>query len=236
VNPSKLLTIAGVPPDLHRQAQDALTLAQGRSSGLFAAKLKTRLLRAGKIAKAMPWEAERLIDVRPDWADDDIAPMLNITGHGDNGPWHETPAGGRPVVGYWLNPDPASDEYREAVAKCYWCPGHHPRSDKARKAWYRRNGGEYRAWSLGIPVDPSLPVERWQGKEGRLSVSVVRCGDAWILNTERRLIGPLVLRGRYGFEVDNVFSGQYSPQMWFPIPGYELRAPVTWSTVPRWEG
>ena len=34
------------------------------------------------------------------------------------------------------------------------------------------------------------------------------------------------------------------PQMWFPVPGYELKAPVTWSTVPgrrmdmqkkRWE-
>jgi len=230
---AKLLTIAGVPPDLRGQALDALTLAQGRSRGLFAAKLKTRLLKAGRIAKAMPWEAERLIEVRPDWADDDIAPMLNITGHGDNGPWHEAPEGGRPVVGYWLNPDPQSDEYREAVAKCYWCPGHHPRSDKARKAWYRRNGGEYRAWRLGQSVDPSLPVQRWQGQDDRLSVSVVRCGDAWIVNTERKY-GPLVLRGRYGFEVDNVFSGQYSPQMWFPIPGYELRAPVTWSTVPRW--
>ncbi|WP_313082526.1 hypothetical protein [Pulveribacter sp.] len=236
---AKLLTVAGVPPDLHPQALASLTYAQGRSRGLFAAKLKTRLFRAGRIAKAMPWDAERLIDVRPDWADDDIAPMLNITGHGDNGPWVFPEGGGidtgRPAQHYWLNPDPASAEYQEAVAKCYWAKGHHPRSQKARKSWYRRNGGEYRAWRLGVPVDPSLPVERWQGRDGRLSVSVVRCGDAWIVNTERRLIGRLSLHGRYGFEVDNVFSGQFSPQMWFPIPGYELRAPVTWSTVPRWE-
>lgn len=230
----ELLAIAGVPPDLHQQAQDAITLAQGRSRGLFAAKAKTRLFRAGRIADAIPWEGARLIDYRPDWADDDIAPMLNITAQGDNNPhWIETPEGGRPVPDVWLNPDPNSDDYREAVAKCYWCKGHHPRSRKARKAWYRRNGGEYRAWRLGVPVDTSLQVQRWQGQDGRLSVEVVRCGEAWIINTSRQY-GLLRITGRYGFEVDNVFGAAGGQQGWFPIPGYELRAPVTWGWRPRW--
>jgi len=61
------------------------------------------------------------------------------TAHGDNVPWAGNP--GRPVPHCWLNPDPQSDEYRDAVAACYWAPGNHPRSKTAVKAWYRRNGG-----------------------------------------------------------------------------------------------
>ena len=54
----------------------------------------------------------------------------------------------------------------------------------------------------------------------------------------------MLFRSRKGYEIDNVFSGDYTPQMWFPIPGYQLRAPVTWSVLPgkaqsmepkRWE-
>lgn len=230
------LRVAGVPEALHAQAIAILLDAEQRARGLTWAKWQGRLFKAGSIAKAMPWEAHRLIDVKPEWARYDIAPMLNITGHGDNGPWVFPEGGdittGRPIQDYWLNPDPASEEYREAVAKCYWCPGNHPRSAKARKAWYQRNGGEYEAWSRGMPVDPELTVERWQGQDGRLSVSVVCCGDAWIVNTRRRLIGRLCWEGRYGYEIDNVMCGQYAPQMWYPIPGYALRAPVAWVTVP----
>ena len=192
--------------------------------------------KAGAIAKAMPWESNRLLDVKPEWARYDIAPMLNITGHGDNGPWVFPDGGdiasGRPIQDYWLNDDSASDEYKLAVSKCYWCPGSHPRSQKARKAWYRRNGGEYEAWSRGMAVDASIPVQRWQGHDGRLSVSVVRCGDAWVVNTRRKLAGSLCIEGRYGYEIDNVMCGDYAPQMWYPLPGYTLRAPVAWVTVP----
>lgn len=226
------LITAGVPEHYHADALRSLDEARERSEGLLWHKLKVRLFKAGKIAKMIPWEADRLVEVDAFMADCDIAPMLNITAHGDNGPWHDTPEGGRPVAGYWLNPDPESEEYQFAVSKNYWCKGQHPRSQKSRKAWYRRNGGEYRAWRLGAPVNPADGIQRWTGTDGKLSVEVCRSGSAWIVKTKRRLIGSLGYETRHGFEVDNVFSGQYSPQMWFPIPGYELRAPVSWSVRP----
>ena len=234
MNLSRMLTIAGVPATLHAEVIDCIDFADDQSDGLLLAKLKIRLLRAGKIAKAMGWEHNRLIEARPEWADCDIAPMLNITANGDNGPWVDTPQGGRPVDAFWLNPDPASEEYAQAVAACYWCKGAHPRSEKARKAWYRRNGGEYLAWDRGVFVDPSNSFQKWQGSEGKLSVTVVRSGGAWLVKVTRKLVGKLSLKTRVGFEVDNVFSGPLAPQMWYPIPGHDLRAPVTWSVLPAW--
>ena len=227
-----MLTIAGVPDYLHPEAIACIELADERSRGLLWHKIKARFFRAGKIAKAMQWHHHRLIDARPEWADWDIAPMLNITGHGDNGPWIDTPDGGRPLQAYWLNPDPDSADYQEAVAKCYWCPGHHPRSRKARKAWYRRNAGEYRAWRLGLPVDTTTKLAVWTGEQGNTAVTVCRSGGAWLIKSSRKVLGKLHIKTRVGFEVDNVFSGQYDPQMWYPLPGVELRAPVTWSVMP----
>ena len=229
---TEYLTLAGVPDGLHAQVIDCMSEARKRSAGLTWAKWRTRLLKAGRIAKAMPWEANRLIDVRPDWADCDIAPMLNITGHGDNGDWVDTPDGGRPDPDRWLNQDPASEDYQEAVAKCYWCPGHHPRSEKARRAWYRRNAGEYRAWRLGLPVDTTTKLAVWTGEQGNTTVTVCRSGGAWLIKSRRKVLGKLHIKTRVGFEVDNVFSGVYDPQMWYPLPGVELRAPVTWSVMP----
>lgn len=236
MNVIKLLTIAGVPVTLHAQAVECIELADQRSRGLLWHKIKARFFRAGQIAKAMQWHHHRLIDARPEWADWDIAPMLNITGHGDNGPWVFPPGGdistGRPIQDYWLNPDPTSADYQEAVAKCYWCPGQHPRSRKARKAWYRRNAGEYRAWRLGLPVDTTTKLAVWTGEQGSTTVTVCRSGGAWLIKSSRKVLGKLHLKTRVGFEVDNVFSGQYDPQMWYPLPGVELRAPVTWSVMP----
>lgn len=236
MNVARLLTIAGVPDYLHPEAVACIELADQRSRGLLWHKIKARLLRAGRIAKAMQWHHHRLIDARPEWADWDIAPMLNVTGHGDNGPWVFPEGGdistGRPIQDYWLNPDPTSADYQEAVAKCYWCPGHHPRSRKARKAWYRRNAGEYRAWRLGLPVDTTTKLTVWTGEQGNTTVTVCRSGGAWLIKSSRKVLGRLHIKTRVGFEVDNVFSGQYDPQMWYPLPGVELRAPVTWSVLP----
>lgn len=239
MNITHLLTIAGVPDSQHGAAIAALMEAEKRAKGLTWAKWQTRLFRAGKIAESIPWLANRLIDVKPEWADCDIAPMLNITAHGDNGPWIDTPEGNRPYQERWLNPDPASEEYQDAVRHNYWCPGEHPRSQKSRKAWYRRNGGEYLAWERGMPVGPLAGVQRWQGRQGSTSVQVMRSGDAWIVNAQRRLLGRLILDTRIGFEVDNIFQeieGRPLAQAWYPCPGYELRAPVTWGTLPAWGG
>jgi len=155
MKPKDALSLVGVPADLHAQAIASLALAKERNRGLTWHKLKVRLFRAGKIAKLLKWGDERLLDVRPDLADWDIEPMTNITAHGDHGPWVFTQDGRLPAPGRWLNPDPASAEYQEAVndpiSQRYF-GGAHPRSPEARKAWYRRNGGAYLAWRRGVPV------------------------------------------------------------------------------------
>lgn len=227
MNLLNLLTTAGVPVHLQPEAIASLQDAERRARGLLWHKVKVRYLRASEIADLLPWEAERLIDKRPDLADWDVAPMVNITAHGDNAPWIPTPDGGRPAPGRWLNSDPASDEYQNAVAANYWLPGTHPRSPESREAWYRRNGGEYRAWRLGCPVDLADGVHTWAAD----GVTVMRCGGAWLVKHSRRF-GPLVLHSRHGYEIDNLQVA--GGQAWYPVAGHDLRAPVTWSTVPRW--
>lgn len=224
-----LLAIAGVPPTLHTQAVASLAKAEENAQGLLWAKWKVRLFCAHKIAKLLRWEDERLLDVAPDLADWDIAPMGNITAHGDNVPWDA--ATRQPAPGQWLDADPASPQYQTATAQNYWCAGEHPRSKASRKAWYRRNAGEYRAWRLGEPVDPANGLTTWRGKAGRRSVTVQRSGNAWLLKVDRRMLGRLGIKTRIGFEVDNVLR-EDGTQLWYPIPGHELRAPVTWSHLP----
>lgn len=233
-----LLTIAGVPEALRVACVENLALAEERSRGMTWHKLKVRLLRAGKIAKMLGWSDNRLIDVAPELASWDIAPMLNITAQGDNGVWVETPEGGRPIENYWLDPRPDSEEYKFAVSRNYWCPGEHPRSEKSRKAWYRRNGGEHEAWMRGWPVHSAATYQTWEGTRGRTWVRVHVCDGGWYVES-RKTFGPLVIVGQYGFEVGNVFHerpGNTRVQAWYPLPGYELRATITWSTIPRWRG
>lgn len=225
---ANLLTIAGVDGSLHAEAIEFLGEAKRRASGLTWRKWWTRLFNAGEIADLLEWSDERLIDVDPSLRDWDIAPMINITAHGDNAPWAPN---GRPVSGAWLNPDPESEEYKAAVASNYWCKGEHPRSHASRKAWYRRNAGEFRAWELGEPVDLDEGVLVWEGYRGKTEVMVMRCGSAWLIKSTRTLFGPLRIKSRMGFEIDNVVT-QYGVQGWYPIAGYSLRAPVTWSVLP----
>lgn len=237
MNTPDLLHIAGVPVPLHTAALESMAEAEHRASGLLWHKLKVRYIHAEKIAQLIPWEAERLIDVRPDLASWDIEPIQHIRSYGDSAPhWHMTPDGGRPVPGAWLDTDPASAEYQEAVASCYWCPGHHPRSRGAVKAWYRRNGGAYEAYQRGLTVNPADGFKQWAGDHDGTSARVSRIGDAWIVAAEKRY-GPLTLRIRKGFEVDNVFGQRRGEmqfvQMWFPIAGHDLRAPATWSMRPK---
>ena len=228
MNLLKLLTTAGVPSHLHPEAIASLQDAERRARGLLWHKIKVRLFRAKKIAEMIPWHADRLIDVRPDLIDWDIAPMINITAHGDNGPWHSTPQGDRPDKAYWLNSDPESEEYKHAVSKNYWCEGEHPRSKKSVKAQYRRNGGEGKAWRLGAPVTRDQYKEPWVGG----GVEVHHNNGAWQITGRTKLWVFLPVKIRFGFEIDNVFCGDYDPQMWYPIDGYELRAPVTWTVMP----
>ncbi len=216
----KHLQAAGVPDHYHAAAVNALQGARERAQGLTWAKWQVRLFKAGKIAKLLPWSAERLIDAHPDLAAWDIAPMVNITAHGDNVPW----PGGRPAPGAWLDDTP------EARAANYWCKGEHPRSVKSRKAWYRRNAGEYEAWARGMPVDLAAGVQVWRGP----GVAVYRCGEAWQIVATVQLVGKLQQRLRVGYEVSNVWNETKGVQAWYPIAGHDLRAPVTWSVLPAW--
>lgn len=216
MNLLKYLQAAGVPVALHQQALESLHTAHQRADGLTWAKWKVRLFKAGEIAKMLPWNAERLINVRPDLANWDIAPMVNVTAHGDNVPWPE----GRPAPGAWLADTP------EARAANYWCPGEHPRSEKSRKAWYRRNAGEYRAWALGWKVTPGAS-RTWTAS----GATVRENNGAWQIVAQDKWLGFIPVKVRVGYEIDNVVRDD-GTQLWYPIPGAELRAPVTWSVLP----
>lgn len=231
MNYLKHLTKAGVPPELHAQAIASFEKARSASKGLFWIKVKARVFLAGKIAELLPWDAERLAEYKPDWACYDIAPAINITANGDNAPWIETPEGGRPIPGRWLNDDPNSVEFKEAVRSNYWKPGHHPRSYESRKAWYRRNGGEYEAFSRGELVGFDIKPTIWRGD----GVVVYNSGPSWIIVVKTKLIGKLVWETRIGFEIDNLWSEKANQQAWYPIPGTQLRAPVTNSSIPQWD-
>ena len=224
---TELLQMAGLDGLNLSHAEDSLEIARENAKGLTWAKWKVRLFKAGKIAKALRWEDERLVDIMPSKADWDIAPMVNITAHGDNVPW----VAGRPVPGVWMNADPESEEYKQAVAANYWCKGEHPRSKKSRKAWYRRNAGEFRAWRMGMQVDPKDKPFKWWGTKGDTNVVVVKMGDAFLLTATEKIFPGLYLKTRIGFEVDNVITPS-GAQGWYPAPGFELRAPVTWSVLP----
>ena len=77
-------------------------------------------------------------------------------------------------------------------------------------------------------VEPGEPEQ----EQGNTTVTVCRSGGAWLIQSRRKVLGKLHIKTRVGFEVDNVFCGDYDPQMWYPIDGYELRAPATWSVLP----
>ena len=61
----KYLLAAGVPSELHDQAISCIGLAKERAKGLVWIKWKTRLFHTKMVSEIIPWEAERLIDIRP---------------------------------------------------------------------------------------------------------------------------------------------------------------------------
>ena len=222
----KLLNIAGVPEDLHEEAVAAIKDAEVDNKGLTLHKLKARYVMAQKIAKKLSWRNNRVIEVLPEMAAYDIAPVTNVTVNGDNAPWEETPLGGRPVEHFWMDTNPESEEYKLAVSKNYWCKGEHPRSAKSKLAQLRRNGGEHEAYTRGRIVDLSQVVQRWAGRDGKKTVQVTHCGDCWIITEKNPVLGKFGWSARYGFEIDNIVTDT-GDQAWFPISGYELKAPVT---------
>ena len=269
----KALQLSGVPEELHEAALSCLQEARRRARGLFVHQLRARLA-AGRIARAMPWEAETVGEVLPAKANYGVVPNWGNGINGDNTPWAEhyrMPDGtvrqvwmlGKPrdgelaptlkaeagadvarrraavlaAGGKWLKDapctlpleldrNPGSLDWRCAVARNYWAKGQHPRSVRARAAWLRRNGGEREAWARGQPLPEGASLSRWRGQQGRWRAEVLHQGDAWQINAQYRLAGRWQLGWRLGFEIDNA-------QHAHPRPGFDRRAPVTWSLRPE---
>lgn len=227
----KYLEQAGVPVDLHKDALKCLEEAKERSKGLLWHKTKVRWLKAGKLAKMIPWEAERLIDVRLDLASYDVAPVENVKILGDFFPWVQTAQGYKPSRGQWLNPDPESEEYKIAVASNKWTPNTHPRSYKSKKNAFRRNGGEYEAWSRGITLPKTLTKDDVQTYRGN-GVVVHHSNGAWQIITRDKWLKIIPVKVRIGYEIDNVYNTTDGIQNWIALDGFDLRAPLSWSIIP----
>ena len=112
----------------------------------------------------------------------------------------------------------------------YWLPGVHPRADESRKAWYRRNAGEYEAWRKGVAIDPALLPQEWSAN----GVTVLHSGGVWQAYGTLQILGPIRRKFDIGYEVGNVFAfvNDKWVQSWYPLPGHELRACVCWVVYP----
>lgn len=229
MNLQNLLRAAGVPAHLHPEALACFSQSK-RDHPSHLRKHWIRLFKAGKIASLLDWQDERLIGRHPELADWDIAPVRNVTCNGDNLPWDET----GPVTGAWLDGDAGSVDYQLAVQRNYWLPGVHPRADESRKAWYRRNAGEYEAWRKGMVTDPALLPQVWSAN----GVTVLRSGHVWQAYGTLPILGPIRWKFDIGYEVGNVFAfvNDKWVQSWYPLPGYELRACVCWVVYPTIKG
>ena len=224
------LRLAGVPSDEISKALPVLKQAGKDARWLNVKKHYTRLFLAKDLAKKLTWENNRLIEIDPKLLEHDIAPMINITVHGDNGPWVDTPEGGRPIENWALDPNPESEEFKKSQAENYWCKGEHQRSPKSMLSFLRRNAGEGRAYMLGKLVNEN-EFKIYRGKKGMLSVVVYKSGDAWLIRAYWNF-GLFRVLSRFGYEVDNFFSGDFAPRMWYPVQGYEPKATLTWTTLP----
>ena len=109
------------------------------------------------------WEAEHL----PRWAwwwDNDAS--INGDRRTDD------PADG--LGGWALRPVPLERDSAEAIAMCYWAPGHHPRSFYARWVWLGlRNRASALSQALGTSADG--PAIIYNGP----TWTITRVGTAW---------------------------------------------------------
>jgi hypothetical protein len=64
-------------------------------------------------------------------------------------------------------------------------------------------------------------------------ITVVNHGDAWQIKRDQHIAFGFGLKYRLGHEIDNVFDLKTGEQRWYPIPGYDLKTPVTWSVLPK---
>ena len=227
MNIAKLIAKTDMPAELQPVAVVTLEAAKRKAKGLNWHKLKVRLFESKKLADKLSWESERLIDVDPALISKDIAPTRSVTAYGDHFDWDEKTH--QPQPGTWLNKDPESAEYKRAVelTKDRYIDLH-PRSGRFHRWWYKRNAGEGEAWARGVAVDMPRRPTVYLGD----GVAVLHSGDAWELLAFRKLVGSFGIVTRVGYEIDNVWHFPKEAQGHYPIEGYELRAPLTWTVLP----
>ena len=213
-------------------ASGSFKRAEDAMKGILKIKFLGRWWYNKAIAKRLSWTDNRLAE-DDKYKKYDIEPMLNITANGDNSTWVETPAGGRPIEEVMLSQDKDSQEYKDAVKSCYWKKGEHPRSEKARAAWYRRNAGAYTVYQRGEYIDPHQPVRKFIYEDKKVKATFRNSGVVWQVEIEKKLFWKLGIKTRLGYEIDNIINSD-GVQQWYPIPGYALRAPVTKSILPYW--
>lgn len=222
----KYLLSAGVPDNLHEQALASLEEAHNRADGLLMHKIKARYFKSKQMAEIVhSHKVTRASVIRADLVHYDVAPMLNINAFGDNADWDSIT--GLPEDENVYVYVEGAPEYDAAVRRNYWAKGLFPGDLKAVQAWYRRNGGEYRAWELGMPVNVKNSVA-WHGD----GVTVYSCDGAWQVTAKDKRLGIIPVKVRIGYEISNIWRESDGAQLWYPLPGFDLRAPVTWSILP----
>lgn len=146
------------------------------------------------------WRNDRLPRIFR-WWDNDVS--IN----GDAGvTWSEDPVTG---IG---RPDRVPEEDTPDVrAICYWAPGRHPRSFRARYVWLGlRNRGSFLAAHLGANLDYSQPVNGWGNAAVGRSLEgwalLENAGHYQLLRSKR--VGKLVNRMNYGFKLNHRAMGR----------------------------
>ena len=142
------------------------------------------------LARRLPWEAEALARLDGVYGN-------NWGVNGDKREWIDPDGTGAGIP----LPVPLFDT-PAARALCYWCPGEHPRSAKARRAWLTRNRCTNLSLRLGKPW-PTGPKQAW----GDIDTEKSRPG--WVLFEQGGLyhlhvclaLGGRVLRISFGYKL-----------------------------------
>lgn len=110
--------------------------------------------------------------------------------------------------GWALWPVPLDKSNEEAIRRCYWAPGHHPRSFFARWVWLGlRNRASYLNVAFGKQFGGMLEVATNEGEDGSsatLRYGISTSGRPMLSLMVLKPLGPFVLRSYYGYKIPNI--------------------------------
>ena len=174
----------------------------------------TAFIAAPILAKRTPWEADQLTG----WNQILWGNNVGINGDKFQWVWDDALGTGVPL------PMPLEKEGPQAelaISLCYYCPGEHPRSPKARRTWLTRN----RSSLLGVHLGRKYTEDKHEvfgdpevgeSKEGwRLT----RTGDIYQLQTVKRFGSKRIFKQSWGNKVGVVRDTSY------------FKAPPVWRTI-----